>query len=288
MKRRDSDSNSKRNRARIAVVVGVAAISFAAIFFRKTAPMHPLVAAGLRLSIAAVCLSPFIVRAWKGMSRSVRIGACVGGLFYAAHFGTWVTSLTLTSVAASVTLVTATPILLATWAFITGTDKPSKLQLGAIAIAVVGVTVIGSQDSGGAIVGDALAFAGAAAMAGYLVIARRQGDDLNPMAFTGLACAVGGALLLLSTVVFEVPLEIPSMESFGFVLLAVAVPQLIGHTAMTYALRVLSPTRVGMATVAEPVGATLLAWLWLTETPPLLTLVGCGITLSAVLLSLRE
>lgn len=270
------------------MVVGVVAISFAAIFFRETAPMHPLVAAGLRLSIAALCLSPFIVRRWGSMAPSVRKGALLGGVFYALHFGTWVTSLTLTSVAASVTLVTATPILLATWAFITRVDRPSRLQVLAIGIAVVGVSVIGSQDSGGAIVGDALAFAGAAAMAGYLVIARRQGDALDPMAFTGIACAVGGALLMLSTLAFGVPVAIPSTESFVFVLLAVVVPQLIGHTALTWALRVLPPTRVGMATVAEPVGATLLAWTWLHEVPPTLTLVGCAITLSAVLLSLRE
>ena len=277
-----------KRRARIAVVVGVVAISFAAIFFRETAPMHPLVAAGLRLSIAALCLAPFVLRRWSTMSPAVRRGALLGGVFYALHFGTWVTSLTLTSVAASVTLVTATPILLATWAFITRVDRPSRLQVLAIAIAVVGVTVIGLQDRGGAIVGDALAFAGAAAMAGYLVVARRHGQDLDVMAFTGIACAVGGSLLLLSTFAFGVPIAIPSTESFMFVLLAAVVPQLIGHTALTWALRVLPPTRVGMATVAEPVGATLLAWVWLHEGPPTLTLVGCAITLSAVLLSLRE
>lgn len=277
-----------KRRARIAVVVGVVAISFAAIFFRKTAPMHPLVAAGLRLAIAAIFLAPFVVRRWRTMSRSVRAGAALGGVFYAVHFGTWVTSLTLTSVAASVTLVTATPILLALWAFATRVDQPSRLQILAIAVGVVGVAVIGSQDTGGAIVGDALAFGGAAAMAGYLLIARRQGVDLDPMAFTGIACAVGGVILLASTFAFGVPIVVPSTESFLFLLLAVVVPQLIGHTSLTFALRVLPPTRVGMATVAEPVGATLLAWTWLSEVPPTLTLVGCAITLSAVLLSLKE
>ncbi|MEM9072461.1 MAG: DMT family transporter [Myxococcota bacterium] len=271
----------------LAVVVGVIAISFAAIFFRETEPMHPLIAAGLRLSIAAVALSPFVVRGFARLPAKVRRDAVLGGLLYALHFGTWVTSLTLTTVAASVTLVTATPLLLASVAFLSGRDRPSRMQLAAIAIALVGVVLIGYRDLGeGALLGDALAFAGAAAMAGYLLVVRRHGA-IDVWAFTGIACAVGGATLLATAFALGVPIEIPSLRSGVFVVLAALIPQLIGHSALTWSLRHLRPTTIGLATVAEPVGSTLLAWVWLREVPAELTLVGCGVTLSAVLLSFR-
>lgn len=275
-------------RARLAVGVGVAAISLAAIFFREAAPIHPLVAAAGRLGLAAALLSPFVLRHWDRLPVATRRDAALGGLFYALHFGTWVTSLNETSVAASVTLVTATPILLAGWGLVTRRDPPGRRQLWAIGLAFVGVGLIGWRDlsSEGALVGDLLAFAGAAAMAGYLVVARRQPPTLHVGAYTGIACAVGALLLLVAALGLGVPLEIPSVRSGVFVALAALVPQLVGHSALTWSLRHLSPTAVGLATVAEPVGSTLLAWCWLGETPAALTLLGCAITLSAVVFSL--
>jgi hypothetical protein len=45
------------------------------------------------------------------------------------------------------------------------------------------------------------------------------------------------------------------------------VPQLIGHTGINYAMRHLDPTRVATATLLEPVGAGLLAFLVFAEVP---------------------
>ena len=104
-------------RARVvpALALAITAISFAAIFFRKAAPTHPLVAAGVRLAVATILLSPMVLRARRDgrLPGPVIRSAAWGGLAYAVHFGAWVTSLTMTTVAASVTLVSATPVLLA-------------------------------------------------------------------------------------------------------------------------------------------------------------------------------
>jgi len=276
-------------RVRLAIFTGVAAISFAAIFFRLTAPTPPLVAAGLRLLLAAGLLAPLALRARRlGRldDRALRFGL-LAGVFYALHFGSWVTSLALTSVAASVTLVTATPLLLALVAAFTRTDRATSRQWLAIALALVGLSFIGGADlaTEGALVGDGLAFAGAAAMAGYLLVVRRLGADVDAWAFTGVACAVGGALLMLTAVVLGMPLWPPTTEAGVYVVLAALLPQLVGHGALTWSLRHVSPTTVGMATVGEPVGSTLLAYLWLREDPSWVTLVGCAITLAAVLFS---
>ncbi len=73
-----------RRKVHIALVVAVFASTFAAIFFRETAPTHPFVAAGWRLALAAVLLAPALARAvGRGDvdGRILRAG-CLAGLCY--------------------------------------------------------------------------------------------------------------------------------------------------------------------------------------------------------------
>ena len=246
--------------------------------------------AAIRLAIASALLSPAVFRAARAdeLPRQVLRAAVFGGAFYAAHFGCWVWSLELTTVAASVTLVTATPLLLAVWAVLTGVDRPHRTLWLALGLATVGIAVIGGGDLGtstDALVGDALALAGAAAMAGYMLVVRPLGP-INVFAFTGIATAVGAAILSLTAVISGVSLAPHSAAAWGFLLLCALIPQLIGHSALTYSLRTLPPTTVGIATLGEPVGAAVLAAMFLSEVPSTPTVVGCAVTISAVGLAL--
>ncbi len=276
----------------LALVIAVSAISFAAIFFKKAAPTPPLVAAGTRLAIAAALLSPFVWRALRrgSLPRPVLVSAVLAGLAYAAHFGAWVSSLALTSVAASVTLVTATPLLLALVGVAAATrrDRPEARHWLAIGLALVGLALVGGADgaNGDALLGDALAFAGAGAMALYMLLVRRHGTGLDAWAFSGVATAVGAVVLFAAAAAAGVPLALPSVDAGAYLALAALVPQLVGHTLITWALRHTSPTVVGIATVGEPVGSTILGVLWLGEHPSGLTVVGCAITLAGVIVAL--
>ncbi|MCC7537772.1 MAG: DMT family transporter [Deltaproteobacteria bacterium] len=279
--------------ATVALIVAIVAISFAAIFFKKAAPTNPLVASGIRLALATLLLSPALARARRAGRLDGRVLRFAGlaGMFYALHFGSWVTSLTLTSVAASVTLVTATPLLLALLGLVTGRDRPDGRLWIALAMSVVGVTVIGWHDLGlsrDALVGDGLAFLGAIAMAGYFALARRVGPDLDPLAFGGVAAGVGAVCLLGTAAVTGVSLVPASWESFGFIVLCTLVPQLVGHTLLTWSLRHSRPMVVGLATVGEPVGASALGWLWLGERVAPIVALGSVITLLGVALAVTE
>lgn len=284
---------SSRRPVGLALFGAAAAISFAAIFFRLASPTHPLVVAGVRLALAAGVLAIPTIRAWRAgrLPPKVRRRAAIAGVLYGVHFGTWVTSLSLTSVASSVTLVTATPLLLALVALGTGRDRPERRHWLSIGLAVVGLSLIGWADlslSTEALLGDGLAMAGAIAMALYLLLVRSLGKDLDVLAFSGLACAGGAITLLGAAVLTGVPIAFASLESFGWVALAALVPQLIGHNLLTWSLRHATPTAVGIATVGEPVGATFLAWVWLSEVPSPVVLIGCAITLVAVFVSLLK
>lgn len=284
--------NAPGARVAAALFGALLALSFAAPLFRLAAPTHPLVAAGLRLAMAALLLSPLLwrsVRAGRFPAAHAR-GAALAGLFYGVHFGAWVSSLTLTTVAASVTLVTCTPLLLGLLGALTGRDRPSGRFWLALAFSAVGLTIIGGADlaavaAPGALLGDALALLGAFSIAGYFLTARRLGPTLDVSAFSAVAVAVGAVLLLGAGAVLGVPL-VPASSEAALALLACAlVPQLIGHSLLTWALRHTGPAWVAMATVGEPVGATLLTWWWLHETPTTTTLVGCTVTLLGVLVA---
>jgi len=270
--------------------MAVVAISFAASFFKKAAPTHPLVAAGIRLAVAALLLSPFTLRSLftaRLRGRQLRF-ALAAGVAYGVHFGAWVSSLTLTSVAASVTLVTVTPILLAVVALVTGRDRPGRRLWSALGIAVVGVTLIGGFDglaSTEALAGDALAFLGACAIAVYFVLCRRLGEELDLWAFSGVATAVGAISLLGTAALAGIPLQPASPEALGYLVLAAVLPQLVGHTLLTWSLRHAKPAAVAMAVVGEPAGATIIAWLWLGEGVSMPVALGCILTLAAIVLA---
>ncbi len=276
-------------RTGVALAVGVLAVSFAAICFRKAAPTHPLTMAGVRLAIASLLLLPFVVRGRRAgrLSGPVLRSALLAGLFYALHFGAWVWSLTLTTVAASVTLVTATPLLLGVAALLTGRDRPDRRLWIAMGLALVGLLVVGRNDlavSTQALVGDGLALIGAAAMAGYLLVARRL-EDFDVPAYMGVACTVGAVVLLSLGGALGVDLLPASPAAWGWIALSALLPQLVGHQLLTWALRRATPAVVGMATVGEPVVSTALGVLMLGELVDGGTALGCGITLSAVLIA---
>ena len=269
--------------------IAILAISFAALCFKKAAPTHPLVSAGVRLAIATVLLLPFTARHIIKLSpKAIRAGI-LGGVFYGAHFGTWVWSLTLTSVAASVTLVTSTPLLLALWSLITGVDRPSRTLGIALILSFVGISFIGSDASGGSgsMVGDGLAIAGAMAMAGYMLTVRRLGQ-VHVGAFMTISVAIGSVILLGAASAQGLSVVPPTQDALFWLFLSALIPQLVGHTLLTWCLRYTQPSRVAMATVAEPVGATAIAYLWLGESVSVAVLVGCALTTTAVAIAIAS
>lgn len=269
-----------------AITAAVLCISTAALFFKMAAPTHPLVMSAARLLIASAALSPFVFIAWREgrFTRRIFYYAVLSGVIYAAHFGAWVTSLTLTNTAASVTLVTTTPIMLAAIGAATGRDKPSGGLWASIAAAFIGLLLIGKSDltAEGALAGDALALLGAFAIVFYMLIVRLLGSSLKILAFNGAAAFVGALLLFAAAAAFGVEIKVASPRSLAFLALAAIFPQVIGHSLLTWCLRSATPTEVSMAVVGEAALATLLTAAVLGESVKPEVAAGCAITLASV------
>ena len=284
----------------LALATAVVAVSFAAVFFRLAAPTPPSVAAGIRLVIAALVLAPFSLRfilrtlrnplpAESPVERLRRLRplllAVLAGVCYGAHFGCWVASLGLTTIAASTTLVTTNPLFLALFDAVFARRLPARRLWAALALALPGLLLIGGGDfrfDPRALTGDALALMGALAMSLYLLCAHAVGDKLDAPGFSGVACAVGGAVLLGGSALAGLPLAPPSAAALGWLVLAALIPQLVGHLLLTWSLSRVRPTVTALAIIGEPAGAALLGFLILGETLGAWGILGCALTLAAV------
>lgn len=286
--------------ARVALVLTVAvlAVSVAAVFIRL-ADAPGVVVAWWRMAIAALVLAPLTLRALHRtpLCRTTAWPTIGAGLLLAVHFATWITSLSYTTVAASVSLVATIPLWVAllSWAFLR--RSPTLTVLAGVLLAVGGGAIIGFGDALGRtatpsapapLIGDALAIVGAVAGAGYLLLGRlAQQRGLALDAYVGVAYAVAAlALAPLPACAGASYLAYPA-ATFGWIALLALVPQLVGHTGINYAMKHLDPTRVATATLLEPVGAGVLAYLLFTEVPTAVTLAGAAVVLVGVLLTVR-
>src|SRR5687768_2686916 len=95
------------------LAVGVVSASVSAILIRYAPDADPLAMSFWRCAAAAILLIPFAMPGLKRMSARDLGAPLVAGIFLAGHFASWITSVTMTTVAASVLLVSTTPVFVA-------------------------------------------------------------------------------------------------------------------------------------------------------------------------------
>ena len=226
----------------------------------------------------------------RSMDRDVRVLAVVAGALLAAHFGTWVPSLTYTSVSSATALVSTQPIWAALIAHRGGHHIPQRAWAG-IVVAVVGAALVTGVDvtvSGRALVGDALAVAGGMFAAAYMVAGNRVRQTLSTTAYTAVCYPTAALLLGLTCVVGRQSLGGYSGETWLKLVAVTLGAQLLGHSLFNRVLRTTSPTFVSLAILLEVPGATLLAAVFLDQHPNagavpglVLLLVGIGLVITA-------
>ena len=116
----------------------------AAIFIRL-ADAPPLTVAAYRMGIAALVIgaaSMFVRSQFSTVRRSDLTLLAASGLCLAAHFALWITSLSHTSVASSVLLVTTTPIFVAVAGHFYLSDRLGWLTTVAVIVSIAGGVII--------------------------------------------------------------------------------------------------------------------------------------------------
>lgn len=221
---------------------------------------------------------------WRDLRSSV-----VAGLFLAAHFAAWLPSISMTSVAASIALVTTTPIWTALVARISGVRLPAAVWWGLL-LAVVGVVLIVGVDiqvSEEALQGDGLALLGALCAGGYVLAGARARQRLATSAYAVVCYSVCAVAVAVSAVVVGIPLAGFEARDWWLIAAITVSAQLFGHTLLNLVLSTVGPTVVSLAVLLEVPGALLFALVLLGQVPPLLALPGVALVVVGVALVVR-
>jgi drug/metabolite transporter (DMT)-like permease len=205
--------------------------------------------------------------------------AFLGGLAY-----------TLPSHAALLYALTPTLVLLLAWA--RGQERPGLRKVGGLVLAFSGVAVVLSGKTGGNlppkwILGDLLILVAVVAWAGYTVLSRPLVQKHGAQRATTLSILAGLALFA-PLGLFGLPRlvlsAVPPMAWVGLVYLGL-LTSVAAYLLWFHALSMKEPSRVAIATNAQPVATALLAWAFYGQPITPAFALGTVLVLGGVLLT---
>ncbi|MDP9364662.1 MAG: DMT family transporter [Chloroflexota bacterium] len=276
--------------AYLQLAVAMTTVGSSAVVGKAMAESLPIFfASALRFALAAAILLPLLLRATGGVPRVTRrdvrpVGVqALTGVFGFSVF--WLCGLRQTTAAEAGIVASTTPAAIALASFVLLGERPRRRQLTAVALAVVGVGAMTAFGESSAArgpnppLGNLLILGAVAGEALFLVLGKRTGARLSPLAIaTGVT--VAGFLLFLPPAIPEAAaLDLAAVPVSAW--LAVAYYGL-GPTVLGYLLLYRGLARVPAGSAAAfigvvPLSAVLLAALILGEPigwPHLVGLIG--------------
>jgi len=280
---------------KLAILVSILAVSTASILIRiSNAPA--LAIASYRMLLSTLILSPYFfytggIEKVRSIGRKGVLMLILIGIVLAIHFGSWITSLSLTTVASSVIFVHIDPIFVALISHFFLGERVSRRTVFGIILGISGATLIAVGDAGMGelnLYGDLLALVGGIMLGIYILGGRalRQKMDLTsyvtPVYFTSAL-----VLLLVSFLTGTKLSGYAPREYLLFFVIAI-VPMIFGHTVYNWALKYVEAPIVSLSLLGEPVGASILAYIFLGEIPTSIILIGGALTLSGILITVHR
>ncbi len=277
------------------IAVGVVGVSVAAPVAGAT--LAPALAVAFwRTFAGALFYLPTGVRGLRRRRRSVgplsrqAVTAVLwSGALLSLHFMLWIPSLRLTSVTASTALVTTTPLWVVLIQRLRGRPVSRRVLLGVL-LAFGGVLLITGVDatvSPTALLGDAMALGGGAAAAGYSLTAETARREMSTASYSAVANSVCAALTLVVCLSLGVPLLGFDAVTWVEVAVIAVASQIVGHALLNLAILRAGATTVTLAILLETPTASLIAWLWLGDLPPLLVVPGAVMVLVGLAVVVR-
>lgn len=279
------------------IVMGVLAVSLAAIFIRlaQNEGIPSLFIAASRMTIASLVLTPFTLRRHsqeiRNLGRQELILAGISGVFLSAHFATWILSLEYTSVLISVVLVNSNPLWVAAlevfflraqlgrWVII-------GLIIGIIGSVIVAIPPTATIESGSnPLLGTFLAISGAITVAVYFVIGRKLRGKLSLLPYIWLVYGCAAIVLLGLVLITGIPIIGYSSQGYFYLVAMALIPQLIGHSSFNYVLKYFPATYVGIAVQLEPAFSAIIAFFLFSEIPLPFQIAGSAVILAGVVLA---
>ena len=205
--------------------------------------------------------------------------ALIGGLVMSLSFVAYVYSMTVTSVANVVFIISTQTMFLAIFGYIFLKEKVSLICFISIILAMTGISIMVSDSiSSGSLLGNIVALAIPINFSILVMIIRKYKNlDMVPAIFYSGVFSIIYGLFLSETFSFS------SSDIFlGFLL---GVPQLaFGFICITIGSRTTPSTTVGLLMLTETLFAPLWVWMFLNEIPPTSVFIGGAIIILAIVI----
>lgn len=247
----------------IPLIVGMIAISFSPIFVRYSDA--PVAIQGMyRMLFTVLIMLPFGAKhfqAIRTISRKDWLLLSLAGFFLALHFLLWMESLSYTSIASSTIILALEPVFVMIGAYFVFKDRPNKIAILGLILALIGAICVGSGDIGlsqSAFKGDVLSFLGTLAVAVNIVIAKQILSRVPSYLYSLIVFFITVVCFAIYNVSNGISFtNYPRKEWLLFLLLAI-IPTIFGHLVFNWLLQYVKSATISMSVLAEPVGASIL------------------------------
>jgi drug/metabolite transporter (DMT)-like permease len=221
----------------------------------------------------------------RGMSGKEFISLSIVGLTLAFHFFFFITAVKMTTVANAVILVTSHPLIVCILSSILFREPVRHWIIGAL-LGFIGIILIYSGNGGiGENMGNFLALLGAVAAAIYIISGRMMRQNMGLIAYVFVVYSFSSVFLFAACLVTNAPLWPYTVDELTIFLSLAIVSTIFGHTLFNYSLKYLPATFISISFLGEPVGATLLAALFLGETPSAVVILGGSLVVIGIMIA---
>jgi DME family drug/metabolite transporter len=205
--------------------------------------------------------------------------AALGGLVMSLSFIAFVVSMSITTVANVVFIISTQTMFLAIFGYFYLKEKISLISFFSILLAMGGITImVGDSLSTGSFLGNIVALAIPINFSILVMIIRKNKNlDMVPAIFYSGIFSIVYGLILSESLAFT-----NRDILMGFFL---GVPQLaFGFICITIGSRTTPSTTIGLLMLTETLFAPIWVWLFLNEIPPLSVLIGGTVIILAIIL----
>ena len=205
--------------------------------------------------------------------------AVLGGLVMSLSFIAFVVSMSITTVANVVFIISTQTMFLAIFGYFYLKEKVSLISFISIVLAMGGITImVGDSLSTGSFLGNIVALAIPINFSILVMIIRKNKNlDMVPAIFYSGIFSIIYGLILSESLLFT-----SHDILMGFFL---GVPQLaFGFICITIGSRTTPSTTIGLLMLTETLFAPVWVWIFLNEIPPISVLIGGCVIITAIIL----